>query len=121
MAIDQKILRKALGEIVIWCLIIFSFLAILAVFSIPIFQSRVPSELYPKTYFGLVLKKSLVIGETQFGSVITYYLTIECDNKIPIRVGVDEDIYKRAEIGMYIKKSERDIELSAAISENSSK
>jgi hypothetical protein len=64
-----------------------------------------PSGIHRREYEGLIVDKSETFVETQQGSFVSRRLLIEDKNGTRFEVVADEELYQRAQKGMWIKKS----------------
>jgi hypothetical protein len=78
-------------------------------------QQRMASTgLYRRSYEGRILNKSATFREKQIGSGVRFLLLIQGNDGNQIEVAVDQDLYERAQIGMWIKKDDAGVRLDTA-------
>lgn len=67
-------------------------------------QKASPEGAFRREYEGLVVDKSETFVETRYGSAVRRRLLIQDKEGARFEVAVDEELYKRALKGMWIKK-----------------
>jgi hypothetical protein len=78
-------------------------------------QQRMASTgLYRRSYEGRILNKSATFRERQIGSAVRFLLLVQGNDGDQIEVAVDQDLYERAQIGMWIKKDDAGVRLDTA-------
>jgi hypothetical protein len=68
--------------------------------------------IYRTEYEGRVIEKSETFMETREGSLVRRRLLIEDREGVRFEVAVDEELYRRVQKGMWIKRASRGAELS---------
>lgn len=82
-------------------------------FMVVMFYQRSSSTgLYRSEYEGRILDKWVNIGETQTGSVPQRRLLIKGRDGQTFAVAVNQPLYERAQVGMWIKSSKANAELT---------
>jgi hypothetical protein len=97
------------------CLLLFLLIVLLTITGV-VFQKCNSSGFYRGNYEGKVISKGIITHESQLGSSAERYLVIEEKSGIRFSVYVTMDLYKHAQIGMWIRKTETEQELSPTIS-----
>lgn len=69
---------------------------------------------YRKEYEGRIVDKAQTIRESDIAPFVTRRFVIESKNGARFVVGVDSEIYNRAEIGMWIKKDSNGVIITSS-------
>lgn len=75
-------------------------------------QQHGPTGPYRPEYEGRIVDKSVTGQETREGSHAARRLLIEGKDGVRFEVGVGPDVYERAEVGMWIKVANAQVELT---------
>jgi hypothetical protein len=91
-------------------------LIVLLTITAMVFQKCGSKGFYRGNYEGKVIDKGIITHESLTGSSVERYLMIEGKSGTRFSVYVTSALYKRAQIGMWIRKTKTDQELSPTIS-----
>ena len=115
MTVGLKDSRKLSGKVAkfsLTALAILSIAAIIIVAFIALRQRLTSTGLYRMEYEGKIVDKSVTISESQTGSGEVRCLRIRGKNGEEFQVTINEVLYGRAQIGMWIKSSSKGVELT---------
>lgn len=115
MTIGLKLRRKLSGKAATVSAtvlaVVFAVVGIAAVV-VHLHQRYTSTGLYRMEYEGKILDKSATISESDMGSRVSWRLRIRKKNGEEFQVTVNQSLYERAQIGMWIKSSSEKAELS---------
>lgn len=84
---------------------------IVGLFTLALHQPYTSSGSYRKEYKGRIVDRRITFRESQLGSRRTRRLFIQGRNGELFNVVASEDVYERAQVGMWIKSSKAGVEL----------
>src|SRR5262249_47353186 len=96
------------------CLFISLFLALIGIGGIT-FQKCTATGFYRAEYEGRVVDKGFITHESQLGSSVERYLVLKEENGRQFSVYVSSFLYGRAQIGMWIRRTRTEEQLSSTI------
>src|SRR5688572_29781859 len=97
------------------CLLTFVLVVLLTITAM-VFQKCNSKGFYRGNYEGKVIDKGIITHESLTGSSVERYLVIEGKDGALFSVYVTSTLYERAQIGVWIRKTKTDQELSPTIS-----
>jgi hypothetical protein len=111
---DRRKLSGKVGTFLSTTLMVAVIAALLIVGFIAIRERFTSTGLYRIEYEGKIVDKSVTITESQTGSGAARRLLIRAKNGEEFQVTINEVLYGRAQIGMWIKSSSKGAELTWA-------
>ncbi|SRR6266705_2185793 len=94
------------------------FVITFAASAILVFRSSPPGVREPREFIGKIVDKRISVYESQQGSSFSNDLIIEEKNGRRFRFSVTEEMYARAKIGMWIRRSKKVIDLLTNLDQN---
>jgi hypothetical protein len=111
---DRRKLSGKVGTVLSTTLGVAVIVALLVVGYIAIHERFTSTGPYRIEYEGRIVDKSITITESQIGSGTARRLLIRAKNGEEFQVAINEVLYGRAQIGMWIKSSSKGAELTWA-------
>ena len=87
------------------------FIITFAIAAVLVFRSSPPTISEPRAFSGKIVEKRISVFESQQGSSFVNELIIEEPNGRRFKFSVPEELYKRAGVGMWIRRDKKGIDL----------
>ena len=115
LSVDLEMLASQLLD---GCGLTAIFVVTLAAAAILIFWSSPPGVRDPREFMGKIVDKRISVYESEQGSSFVNDLVIEEKNGRRFRFSVTEEMYGRAKIGMWIRRTKKGIDLLTNLEQN---
>jgi len=87
------------------------FIVTLGIAAFLVFRSPPPTISEPRPFTGKIVEKRISVYESQQGSSFVNDLIIEEPNGRRFKFSVPEEVYRRAQVGLWIRRDKKGIEL----------